>query len=103
MSSEETIRFEGAEPHDLVFDALDHAPAGRRIQRHRLFGENLKSRFPDLFTRSLGRNGRDQRQIQTVEQLGVGMLLYGLLHLSGYDLPIDELRNFRQLGLDGNN
>jgi len=26
------------------------------------------------------------------------MLLYGLLHLTGYDLPIDELRRFRQLG-----
>ena len=26
------------------------------------------------------------------------MLLYSLLHLSGYDLPIDELKNFRQLG-----
>jgi transketolase len=25
-------------------------------------------------------------------------LLYGLLHLSGYDLPLDELRAFRQLG-----
>src|SRR6187399_2629237 len=25
------------------------------------------------------------------------MLQYALLHLSGYDLPIDELRNFRQL------
>jgi len=25
------------------------------------------------------------------------MLLYGLLHLSGYDLPLDELRRFRQL------
>ncbi len=25
------------------------------------------------------------------------MLLYALLHLSGYDLPVDELRNFRQL------
>ena len=25
------------------------------------------------------------------------MLLYSLLHLSGYDLPIDELQNFRQL------
>jgi transketolase len=25
------------------------------------------------------------------------MLLYGLLHLTGYDLPIGELRNFRQL------
>src|SRR5256885_5928330 len=26
------------------------------------------------------------------------MLLYSLLHLSGYDLPIDELKRFRQLG-----
>ena len=26
------------------------------------------------------------------------MLLYGLLHLSGYPLSIDEIRNFRQLG-----
>ncbi|MFT5371897.1 MAG: transketolase, partial [Lysobacterales bacterium] len=25
------------------------------------------------------------------------MLLYSALHLSGYDLPIEELRNFRQL------
>src|SRR3546814_5666510 len=25
------------------------------------------------------------------------MLIYALLHLSGYDLPIDELKNFRQL------
>ena len=25
------------------------------------------------------------------------MLLYSLLHLSGYDLPLSELRNFRQL------
>jgi len=25
------------------------------------------------------------------------MLVYSLLHLSGYDLPIDELKNFRQL------
>src|SRR5215212_6556512 len=26
------------------------------------------------------------------------MLLYSLLHLTGYDLPMDELRRFRQLG-----
>ncbi|HBZ50246.1 MAG TPA: transketolase, partial [Halieaceae bacterium] len=25
------------------------------------------------------------------------MLIYSLLHLSGYDLPIDELKQFRQL------
>jgi transketolase len=26
------------------------------------------------------------------------MLLYGLLHLTGYDLPVEELKRFRQLG-----
>src|ERR1017187_6756831 len=26
------------------------------------------------------------------------MLLYSLLHLTGYDLPLDELKNFRKLG-----
>ena len=26
------------------------------------------------------------------------MLLYSLLHLTGYDLPLDELRDFRQWG-----
>jgi len=26
------------------------------------------------------------------------MLLYALLHLSGYDLPIEEIQNFRQMG-----
>src|SRR5437763_17211786 len=26
------------------------------------------------------------------------MLLYSLLHLTGYDLPLEELRHFRQLG-----
>src|SRR6476469_7752068 len=26
------------------------------------------------------------------------MLLYSLLHLTGYDLPLDEIKNFRQFG-----
>src|SRR5689334_24733785 len=26
------------------------------------------------------------------------MLIYSLLHLTGYDLPLDELKNFRQWG-----
>ena len=28
------------------------------------------------------------------------MLLYSLLHLTGYDLSMNDLRNFRQLGSD---
>ena len=26
------------------------------------------------------------------------MLLYSLLHLTGYDLPLEEIKNFRQFG-----
>src|SRR3954470_8809408 len=26
------------------------------------------------------------------------MLLYSLLHLTGYDLPLEQIKNFRQLG-----
>ena len=29
------------------------------------------------------------------------MLQYALLHLSGYDLPVEELKQFRQLHSDG--
>src|SRR6266436_4584954 len=55
-----------------------------------------------LFTRYLRHNpknphwpGRDR----FVLSAGHGsMLLYASLHLSGYDLPLDELKRFRQLG-----
>ena len=54
-----------------------------------LYSEILKHdpRQPDWFDRD-----------RFVLSAGHGsMLLYGLLHLSGYDLPIDEIRRFRQL------
>ncbi|WP_343819700.1 transketolase [Castellaniella daejeonensis] len=54
-----------------------------------------------LWTRHLRHNPADPSWIDRdrfVLSNGHGsMLLYALLHLTGYDLPIDELRRFRQL------
>ena len=54
-----------------------------------------------LWTRHLRHNPADPRWMDRdrfVLSNGHGsMLLYSLLHLTGYDLPIDELRRFRQL------
>ena len=54
-----------------------------------------------LFTRHLKHNPADPAWFDRdrfVLSNGHGsMLIYSALHLSGYDLPIDELKNFRQL------
>jgi transketolase len=54
-----------------------------------------------LWTRHLRHNPANPRwpdRDRFVLSNGHGsMLLYGLLHLSGYDLPLEELRRFRQL------
>jgi transketolase len=53
-----------------------------------------------LWTRHLRHNPADpawQDRDRFVLSCGhASMLLYSLLHLSGYDLPLDEIRNFRQ-------
>jgi transketolase len=55
-----------------------------------------------LWTRFLKHNPRDPHwpdRDRFVLSAGHGsMLLYSLLHLTGYDLPLDELRRFRQWG-----
>lgn len=55
-----------------------------------------------LWTRHLKYNPRDPRwpnRDRFVLSAGHGcMLLYSLLHLTGYDLPLDELKQFRQWG-----
>ncbi|HEY7746969.1 MAG TPA: transketolase, partial [Desulfuromonadales bacterium] len=55
-----------------------------------------------LFTRHLSFNpvnpdwpGRDRFILSCGH---ASMLLYSMLHLSGYDLPLEEIRNFRQFG-----
>ncbi|MFZ2824210.1 1-deoxy-D-xylulose-5-phosphate synthase N-terminal domain-containing protein, partial [Hydrogenophaga sp.] len=54
-----------------------------------------------LWTRHLKHNPSDPQwadRDRFVLSNGHGsMLLYALLHLTGYDLPIDQLRNFRQM------
>ena len=55
-----------------------------------------------LWTRFLRHNPNDpqwRNRDRFVLSAGHGsMLLYALLHLTGYDLPLDELKNFRQWG-----
>src|SRR5712671_2164993 len=55
-----------------------------------------------LFTRFLRHNPRNPKwygRDRFVLSAGHGsMLLYSSLHLSGYDLPLDEIKRFRQLG-----
>lgn len=55
-----------------------------------------------LFTRHVRHNPADPRwpdRDRVVLSAGhASMLLYATLHLSGYDLPLDELKNFRQWG-----
>ncbi len=54
-----------------------------------------------LWTRHLRHNPADpkwpNRDRFVLSNGHASMLLYSLLHLSGYDLPLDELRHFRQL------
>ena len=55
-----------------------------------------------LWTRFLRHNPRnpkwDNRDRFLLSAGHGSMLLYSLLHLTGYDLPLDELKNFRQWG-----
>lgn len=55
-----------------------------------------------LWTRHLKHNPRNPHwadRDRFILSAGHGsMLLYSLLHLTGYDLPLDELKNFRQWG-----
>jgi len=55
-----------------------------------------------LWTKHLKHNPRNPKWVNRdrfVLSAGHGcMLLYSLLHLTGYDLPLDEIKNFRQWG-----
>ncbi len=55
-----------------------------------------------LWTRFLRHNPRnpkwDNRDRFLLSAGHGSMLIYSLLHLTGYDLPLDELKNFRQFG-----
>ncbi|WP_424767149.1 transketolase [Paenibacillus sp. sgz302251] len=81
----------------LAIDAIEKAksghpgmPMGAAPMGYQLFAKNMKHNPAnptwinrDRFVLSAGHGS---------------MLLYSLLHLSGYDLPLEELQNFRQWG-----
>ena len=85
-----TIRF-------LAVDAVEQAKSG-----HPGTPMGLADAAYVLWTRFLryqphdpGWPGRDRFVLSAGH---ASMLLYALLHLAGYDLPLEELRRFRQLG-----
>ena len=80
----------------LAMDAVQQANSG-----HPGAPMGMAEMAQALFTRHFRHNPVDPawpNRDRFVLSNGHGsMLIYALLHLTGYDLPIDELRNFRQL------
>ncbi len=85
-----TIRF-------LAVDAVQQAESG-----HPGLPMGAAPMAYALWTRHLRHNPNDPHWVDRdrfILSAGHGsMLLYALLHLSGYDLPLDEIKNFRQWG-----
>ncbi len=85
-----TLRF-------LATDAVEHAHSG-----HPGLPLGAASMAYVLWTRFLRHNPRDPswpNRDRFILSPGHGCaLLYALLHLTGYDLPLDELKRFRQWG-----
>ncbi|MBL0291256.1 MAG: transketolase [Betaproteobacteria bacterium] len=80
----------------LAIDAVEKAKSG-----HPGMPMGMADIATVLWQRHLRHNPADPHWVDRdrfVLSNGHGsMLLYALLHLSGYDLPLDELKNFRQL------
>ncbi|MEK3881961.1 transketolase [Paenibacillus sp. PL2-23] len=81
----------------LAIDAIEKAKSG-----HPGMPMGAAPMGYQLFAKSMKHNPANPEWINRdrfVLSAGHGsMLLYSLLHLSGYDLPIEELQNFRQWG-----
>ncbi len=80
----------------LAADAVERAKSG-----HPGAPMGMAEMATVLWTRHLRHNPADphwpDRDRFVLSNGHASMLLYGLLHLSGYDLPMDELKRFRQL------
>ena len=80
----------------LAMDAVQQANSG-----HPGAPMGMAEMAQALFTRHLRHNPSDpawaNRDRFVLSNGHASMLLYAALHLTGYDLPMDELRNFRQL------
>ena len=85
-----TIRF-------LSVDAVEAAKSGHPGQPMEAAAMGYK-----LFTQILKHNPKNPKWVNRdrfILSSGHGsMILYALLHLSGYELPLNEIKNFRQLG-----
>jgi transketolase len=81
----------------LAIDAIQKAKSG-----HPGMPMGMAPTAYTLWTRHLRHNPANPRWVNRdrfVLSAGHGcMLLYGLLHLTGYDLSLDDLKNFRQWG-----
>jgi transketolase len=81
----------------LAIDAIQKAKSG-----HPGMPMGMAPTAYTLWTRYLRHNPTNPRWVNRdrfVLSAGHGcMLLYGLLHLTGYDLSLDEIKNFRQWG-----
>ena len=81
----------------LTIDAIETANSG-----HPGLPMGMADAAVVLWARFLKHNPKDPEWFDRdrfVLSAGHGsMLIYSLLHLSGYDLSLDELKNFRQLG-----
>jgi transketolase len=81
----------------LAIDAVEKANSG-----HPGTPMGLSDIAFEIFTRYLRHTPRDPGWIgrdRFVLSCGhASMLLYAMLHLSGYDLPLREIENFRQWG-----
>jgi len=85
-----TIRFLAADAVEMAKSGHPGMPMGMADSAFVLWTRFLRHHAPDPAWA-----GRDR----FVLSAGHGsMLLYAMLHLSGYDLPMDELTRFRQLG-----
>ncbi len=81
----------------LAMDAVQHAKSG-----HPGMPMGMAPAAYVLWTRHLKHNPRNPKWVNRdrfVLSAGHGcMLLYSLLHLTGYDLSLEEIKNFRQWG-----
>ena len=85
-----TIRFLAADAVEAAQSGHPGTPMGLAPVAYTLWTRHLRHspRHPDW-------PNRDRFVLSAGH---ASMLLYGLLHLTGYDLPLEELKNFRQWG-----
>lgn len=83
-----TIRFLSADAVEKAKSGHPGAPMGMAVMAHVLWDRFLKHNPRDPHW-----HDRDRFVLSAGH---ASMLLYSLLHLTGYDLSLDELRNFRQ-------